>query len=268
MQKRAVKNKTKVAVVLGAAMPGIGQAVTKLLISKKYSVFGTFQEEDSKEAEKIRKMYKGLKMVKVDFSSKKDRVEFVRKLSGQYIDLLVNIQMFFEMENPDNFSHKLWEKSVMVNLSTPNYLLYELKNKIVDGGGIVFVTAAEGFVGSFGASAYNATKAAMHNLVKTYANNFGKRKIRVNAVAPGWIEGYADEIFRLSCSITPLKRLGKPKEVAEVVYFVASKKASYINGQVIVVDGGYYGVDAIAKAEFEEERKKLGRSKLKDMMNR
>jgi 3-oxoacyl-[acyl-carrier protein] reductase len=122
-----------------------------------------------------------------------------------------------------------------------------------DGASFVVVTSTEGFIGSFGASAYAATKAAIHNLVKTLANNGGKNGIRANAVATGWIGGVmdTDEIFNMSRRITPLGRLGSPDEIASVVSFLTSVESSFVNGTVIVADGGYTAVDTIAKYEFD-----------------
>ena len=64
-----------------------------------------------------------------------------------------------------------------------------------------------------------------------------------------------DEVFNMSRKITPLERLGDPNEVANVVSFLLSQDSSFVNGTVIVADGGYSGVDAIAKYEFDDSRK-------------
>jgi NAD(P)-dependent dehydrogenase (short-subunit alcohol dehydrogenase family) len=123
---------------------------------------------------------------------------------------MVYAQFYFEMENPNAFDHNVWDKSIAINLTAPNYLIHELKDKMVNGSSIVIITSTEGFRGSYGASAYAATKAAIHNLVKTLANNLGKRGIRINALPAGWIGGEmdTDEIFNKSRSMTPLGRLG------------------------------------------------------------
>lgn len=249
---------TNLAIITGAARSGIGQAVTKKFLDLEYQVIGTYQPEDKEDALKLSKQNKNLQLHEVTLESRKELGDFVHKLVGKQIDVLINAQMFFNMEDPNNFDYALWDKSIAINLSAPNYLIHELKKQIKNSGSIVTITSTEAYIGSFGASAYAATKAAIHNLTKTMANNLGERGIRVNVVAPGWIGGVmdTDEVFNKSRQITPLGRLGSPEEVAEVVAFLCSKEASFINGQAVTVDGGYTGVDTIAKYEYEEEIKK------------
>lgn len=81
---------------------------------------------------------------------------------------------------------------------------------MVPGSSIVIITSTEAYRGSYGASAYAATKAAIHNLVRTLANNLGQRGIRINALPAGWIGGEmdTDEVFNKSRSLTPLPGWG------------------------------------------------------------
>lgn len=244
---------TGVIVVAGAAKPGIGEAITKSLIDSGARVIGSYEQEDLETAQKLSNEYgERLVLQEVDHSSLDSLSTFVQNVENGVAGL-VYAHMFFNMETIGHFDHELWCKSISVNLTAPNYLIHELMPKLADGSSIVVVTSTEAFVGSFGASAYAASKAAIHNLVKTHANNLGSRAIRVNAVAPGWIGGVmdTDEVFNLSRRITPLGRLGSPEEVASVVDFLLYNRSSFVNGTVITVDGGYTGVDTIAKYEAE-----------------
>jgi NAD(P)-dependent dehydrogenase (short-subunit alcohol dehydrogenase family) len=150
----------------------------------------------------------------------------------------------------------VWERSLAVNLTAPVFLFHRLAGRFADDASVVTVTSTEGFVGSHGASAYAATKAAAHNVTMSLANVGGPRGIRVNAVAAGWIGGVMDndDVFNMSRAITPLGRLGSPEEVASVISFLLSEEASFVNGTVLTADGGYRGVDTIAKHEFESAR--------------
>ena len=172
--------------------------------------------------------------------------------------VFVNAQMFFNMEDQLSFDHETWNQSLYVNLTMPNRMFRRLFNSFENGASVVLVSSTEAFMGSFGASAYAATKAAAHNLVKSWANVSSSKKVRSNAIAAGWIGGVmdTDEVFNLSREITPLGRLGAPEEVASVVEFLLSEKSSFVNGSVITVDGGYSGVDRISKFEYESANKK------------
>ena len=249
--------KLKKYVVTGAVKHGIGEAVTRRLLAEGNIVVGTYEKDLEKEAISMRGEFPSLTLAEVDHSSRQSLLSFTSGLSGEELNGLVNVEMFFAMEDVENFDHDLWDKSLAINLSAPNILAHELKSKLTNGSSIVTVTSTEAFIGSFGASAYAATKAAVHNLTKTLANNLGDRDIRVNVVAPGWIGGVmdTDEVFNMSRRITPLRRLGEPEEVASVVWFLLSDESTFVNGTVITVDGGYSGVDTISKFEFQAENK-------------
>jgi 3-oxoacyl-[acyl-carrier protein] reductase len=249
-------NSTRFCVVTGAVKPGIGIAVTRRLLKDGYFVLGTYDAEHEPEAQTLIKESANVKLVEVDLASRESLLAFIKSLPDQPIVGLVNAAMFFAMEDPDNFDYDLWDRSLAINLTAPNILFHELKNKFAEGASIVTITSTEAFIGSFGASAYAATKAAIHNLTKTHANNLGERQIRVNVVAPGWIGGVmdTDEVFNMSRRITPLGRLGSPDEVASVVSFLMSSESSFVNGSVITADGGYSGVDTISKYEFEASK--------------
>ena len=100
-----------------------------------------------------------------------------------------------------------------------------------------------GMGGNFGQTNYAATKAGMIGFTKSLSKEIGKKKITVNAVAPGFIPTaltveLPDDLKDAILSITPLGRMGTPEEVAYAVAFLASEEAAYITGQVLSVDGG------------------------------
>jgi NAD(P)-dependent dehydrogenase (short-subunit alcohol dehydrogenase family) len=248
---------TPIAFITGAAADGIGTAVTRRLAADGYTIFGTFEPEDAANAARLLGDQAQLSLLEVDHS---DRAALDRAIDllpdDAELAALINAQFAFAMENPNSFNWSDWDRSLAVNLTTPAYLYNRLRSRFAQPSAVVTVTSTEGFVGSFGASAYAATKAAVHNLTMSLANLGGAAGPRVNAVAAGWIGGVmdTDTVFNMSRAITPLGRLGTPEEVAAVVAFLASEEASFINGTVVTADGGYRGVDAIAKYEFESAR--------------
>lgn len=245
-------------VVIGAAKPGYAESITRRLIREGYSVIGTFDEEFADNAQKMQAEFSTdeLTLQQLDLSSRDQLSQFVESVKDN-ISGMIFAQFFFYMEDPDHFDHFMWDKSLAINLTAPNYLVHELKGNMVPGSSIVIITSTEAYRGSYGASAYAATKAAIHNLVKTLANNLGQYGIRINALPAGWIGGEmdTDEIFNKSRSLTPLGRLGTDEEIANVAYFLFSKESSFINGTTIVADGGYLGSDPLSKYEFEDSRK-------------
>lgn len=117
------------------------------------------------------------------------------------------------------------------------------------GGAIVAMGSVEGLGGSAGLYAYNASKAAIINLVRAVAIDYATRGVRVNAVCPGPIEPPHDRVLsdaareahRLAASFVPMQREGTAAEVAEATYFLASDAASFITGEALSVDGGVNG---------------------------
>jgi 3-oxoacyl-[acyl-carrier protein] reductase len=116
---------------------------------------------------------------------------------------------------------------------------------MIRGGGGVILNASSvvGLYGNFGQTNYAATKAAVINLTKTWARELGKHKIRVNAVAPGFVatemvQAMPPKVLAEMVSHTPLARMGTPEEIAEAYLWLASDAASFVNGAVLSVDGG------------------------------
>jgi 3-oxoacyl-[acyl-carrier protein] reductase len=115
---------------------------------------------------------------------------------------------------------------------------------IAAGGGVILnASSVVGLYGNFGQTNYIATKAGVIGMTKVWARELGRYNIRVNAVAPGFIatemvEAMPEKILQTMVEHTPLRRLGKPEEIAETYLWLASDAASFVTGAVISVDGG------------------------------
>jgi 3-oxoacyl-[acyl-carrier protein] reductase len=115
---------------------------------------------------------------------------------------------------------------------------------IAGGGGVVLnASSVVGLYGNFGQTNYIATKAGVIGMTKTWARELGRYKVRVNAVAPGYIatemvKQMPEKILDVMVAHTPLGRLGKPEEIAEAYCWLASEGASFVTGTVLSVDGG------------------------------
>lgn len=161
------------------------------------------------------------------------------------LDILVNNagntdgQMFLKT------SHDFLNRVMHINFTTPYFIMQAaltpmLKNRY---GRIINITSIAGHSGDAGLSAYAASKGALAAASKSIAVEYGRRNITVNCVAPGTID--TDAVAKIPearqaeiKSAIPLRRYGKPEEVAALVAFLASEQASYINGQQILIDGG------------------------------
>jgi 3-oxoacyl-[acyl-carrier protein] reductase len=137
-----------------------------------------------------------------------------------------------------------FRKVVEVNLVGAFNVLSAAAKNVVDGGNIIGLTTSMVRMSIPGVGAYTATKAAVESLLRSMAKELAPRKIRVNGVAPGPVDtdlfraGKDEAAIARSAGMSPFNRVGLPEEVAEVVAFLASDKASWVHGQIIQPNGG------------------------------
>ncbi len=245
---------TKTALVTGVSR-GIGKAICEKLVSEGCKVYGTYNT-GKKEAQELKKKLKNVEIFQVDFRHREQTLELVNKLKDTQFDALVNNAGVFQLEDFDNYNFEIWDSTFEINLNAILVICLGLKDNIKKGGAIVNIASTDGMTGSFGGMAYSASKAALINLTKSLGNNFGPKGIRVNAIAPGWVNTDMDtEVVGDAPDLTPLRRNAKPEEIANVVSFLLSDRASFANGATFVIDGGYTNADPIMKKEAELEKK-------------
>ncbi len=237
--------KGKVALITGGAS-GIGLATCKRFIEEGATVAACdFNEEALKAAaDEIGSQYHPYKM---DVSNHEMVKEVVEKIASELgkIDILVNNAGITK----DNFLVKMPEKDfdavINVNLKgvynvTQAVVPYMMEKK---SGVILNASSVVGVYGNIGQTNYVASKAGVIGMTKTWAKEFARYNIRVNAVAPGFIKTpmtskVPQKVIDYMNSKTPLGRMGEAIEIANAYLFLASDEASYITGQVLGVDGG------------------------------
>ncbi|ATY84959.1 3-oxoacyl-ACP reductase [Kyrpidia spormannii] len=238
----------KVAVITGAAN-GIGRATARLFAAHgaKVVLADVGDAEGSALESELKEGGTEALFLHVDVRKEDQVQEMVDKTLKRFgrIDVLINNAGITR----DGFLVKLplvaWHEVLAVNLTGVMQCTKSAAPVMIQQGGGVILNASSvvGLYGNIGQTNYAATKAGVIGLTKTWARELGAKGIRVNAVAPGFIETgmtakVPDRILQTVKERTPLKRMGRPEEVAHVYLFLASDAASFINGAIIPVDGG------------------------------
>lgn len=238
----------RVALVTGAGR-GIGKAIALSLASEGVHVICVSRNLSSCSAvaEEILAAGGKAEAMAVDVADAASVAEAGKTLLEKHgsIDIIVNNAgitrdgLLLRMED-DAF-----DDVIKTNLSSCFYwvkaLAYAMARK--RWGRIVNMASVVGITGNAGQANYAAAKAGMLGFTKSVAREFASRKITCNAVAPGFIEtdmtgALTEEQKKAALSTVPLKRLGKPEDIASITTFLCSEEASYITGQVFTVDGG------------------------------
>ena len=182
-----------------------------------------------------------------DISKKEDIEKFVKEIKdkNEKIDILVNNAGVTRDTFLIRMKEEDWDFVLNVNLKGIFLLTKEILKLMIkeEKGVIINLSSVVGITGNVGQCNYSASKAGVIAFTKSLAKEVGSRNIRVVAVAPGFIETpmtlkLPEEIKKKYLEQIPLKRFGKPEEVAELISFLSSNKASYISGCVIQIDGG------------------------------
>lgn len=241
----------KVALVTGAAS-GIGRTTAELYAREGASVVvSDVSEPGGQETVRLIQDAGGeATFVQADVSDAAACEALVDRTLGAYgrLDFAFNNAGIAGESNPTGaYSVGGWDKTIGINLSGVFYCMrYEIPAMLQNGGVIVNMASILGQVGFASAPAYVAAKHGVVGLTRTAAIEYAPQGIRINAVGPAFIrtpliaelEGDPDA-HQMLLSLHPMGRLGEPEEVAELVIWLSSDKASFITGAYYPVDGGY-----------------------------
>ncbi len=244
----------KTAIVTGATS-GIGRAIALAFAENGASVVVTDIEETPKDgsrptADVIAEDGGNALFIHTDVSDHDDVMALVEATSGEFgtIDIMVNNAGILHESKIHETTKEDWAEVTSVNIDgvyhgTKAAIRHMLEQDT--GGSIVNISSISGKIGRARAPAYCASKGAVTMLTRQTAIDYGADGIRVNAIAPG---GVLTSLARETMSqtrrdyleeMTPMGRLGMPEEIADTAVYLGSENASYVNGHLLVVDGGF-----------------------------
>ena len=229
-------------VFISGASRGIGKSIANHFAENDYKVIGT-----SRNDFEFNNKSENLIPIKLDITSRDDVKKCFNDLKSKDLlpDILINNagitsdQLFLKMKDDD------WDNVIATNLTgtynlTKIFIKNMIKNKV---GRIINISSVAGLMGNPGQVNYSSSKSALNGFTKSLAKEIGSRNITVNSIAPGFIDTdmtsfLDDDAKNEIIKDIPLKKFGEASDVAELVLFLASNKASYITGQTISIDGG------------------------------
>lgn len=237
----------KVAIITGAAN-GLGLEAARVFLREgakvalvDYDAVAGEQRVSELQAEGEAAFYQ------VDVSNQSQVVEMVQMVKERFgqIDILINNagitkdNMLLKMSNED------FQKVMDINVNGVfNCTQAVVPHMLEQGAGkIINTSSVSGIYGNVGQTNYAASKAAVVGMTKSWAKEFGRKGINVNAVAPGFVETsmvatVPEKVIQGLLQAIPLQRLGKPSDIANAYLFLASDESDYVNGTVLHVDGG------------------------------
>ena len=239
-------------VVITGASGGIGRELAKAFSKKGYTVaMGDIRETVKGEAAKIAERTKGrvggFTVDVSDFGSCEKFFAEMLKWSGcDHVQVLVNNAGITRDSLFSKMSYEQWDTVMKVDL----YGIFNCTKPVTEGmikagGGRIINISSISRLGNKGQANYSSAKAGIVGFTKTLAKELGRYNITSNAISPGLIDTeilrtIPEKLIQGFIEDIPMKRLGKPEEVANLAVFLASEEAAYINGEVINLNGGFF----------------------------
>jgi 3-oxoacyl-[acyl-carrier protein] reductase len=231
----------KIAVVTGAAK-GLGMEMALRFAEEGAKVIGVDMTELSYQHEAVEGFI-------LNVTDSEKCLAFYNQMIEKYgqIDILVNNAGITRDAMTRKMTDEQWDLVIDVNLKGVFNLVRHIgpQMETIGGGSIINISSVVGEYGNIGQANYSATKAGLIGLTKTWAKEFARKgvPVRVNAIAPGYImtdilKTVPEDLLQKFASLTMLKRLGQPKEIANAALFLASDESSYVTGHTLSVNGG------------------------------
>lgn len=242
-----MKLKGKIAVVTGGAR-GLGRAIAQAFLAEGVAVVITDIDEESVRltAEELSAVGRaeGVPMDVSRFDAVQQAMAGIIEKYGR-VDILVNNAGITADAQLINMTEAQFDKVVAVNLKGVFCCAKAVVGCMIEQGygRIINISSVTAHNGNFGQTNYAATKAGVISMAQTWAKELGKKGITANAVAPGYtatemVQKVPGKILDSITGKTPVRRLGKPEEIAAACVYLSSEEAAFVNGAVLKVDGG------------------------------
>jgi len=244
----------KVALVTGCKR-GIGMAMATALAEAGADIIGvsaSLEKEGSEIEKAVIKLGRNFKAYTCDFSNRKSLYAFIENVKNDFptIDILVNNAGTIKRAPAAEHSDEIWDQVIEINQTAQFILTRELgKDMVKRGNGkIVFTASLLTFQGGISVPSYAASKGAIGQITMAFSNEWASKGVNVNAIAPGYISTDNTEALRNDkvrtesiLSRIPADRWGTPEDFTGPIVFLCSEASSYMNGSVLLVDGGWMG---------------------------
>jgi NAD(P)-dependent dehydrogenase (short-subunit alcohol dehydrogenase family) len=241
----------KNAIVTGSSK-GLGREIAVCLAEQGVSLILADVVHPEETAALVEKVGSSCLPIQMNVSDEAAVKEMVERASSEFgkIDILVNNAGITQTDftPTEETPVENWDKVIQVNLRGTFLCCKYTGRQMIGGGGgnIINIASTAGFTGVARASAYCASKAGVISLTKSLALEWAKHNVRVNAIAPHYLDTEAtkklrdsDRVYQGIVGKIPLRRFAKPREILGTLLLLASSASSYITGSVIVVDGGF-----------------------------
>ena len=238
----------KNALITGAAR-GLGKEMALILAKDGANVIVNdiepMKDEALKTVEEIKALGVNAEFIAADVSDFESCKKMAEEIKSKFekVDILVNNAGITKDRTLKKMTPEEWYPVINVNLNSLFNVTRNVLEILPDGGRIINISSVAGISGNFGQTNYASTKAGVIGFTKSLSKELGKRKVTVNAVAPGFIKSAMTdkvpvEMLAQILELIPLKEMGLPEDIANAVKFLASDDAKYISGVVLKVDGG------------------------------
>ena len=237
---------TKIAIVTGGTR-GIGASISKKLKSSNFEVIANYASND--DAARSFSKENNIEVIKWDVGNFDECKKSISQIYEDYknVDILINNAGITRDAPLHKMSKDNWQKVIDVNLNSVFNMTSLVINKMRENsfGRIIHISSVNGQKGQFGQTNYAATKSALIGFSKSLALESASKGITSNVICPGYINtemvaAIREDILKSIIETIPNKRLGEADEVAEMVSYLVSDKANYINGSTLSINGGLW----------------------------